>query len=208
MAGILSSIYGSLYQVSPIWLTGGLVQSLGVSGNLTLGPVSLRAGLPLSLITEIATLDPISAIVNGLPSQAFANYRPLPGSTLVKYQVAEYPFYTQQIAANASIKQPNSVSMLMYCPATGKTNLSSKSVIMAALQLTIDNHVQQGGTFTVLTPASIYTNCLLLGITDVSTEQTNQAQWAYQFDFVQPLLTFNPAPNSVNKVLGSLLGGT
>lgn len=205
VAGVVSGIYGTAFQISPIWLTGGLSSSLGVSGSLGFG---FQLGLPLSLLTEISALDPLGLALQGFPKQAFANYRPLPGSTLVKYQVAEYPFYNQQIAANASIKQPNSISMLMYCPATGTANVAHKTAIMSALKWTLDNHIQQGGTFTVATPSYIYTDCLMTGMTDVSTEQTNQAQWAYQMDFTQPLLTFEGAPGTLNSILGGMIGGT
>jgi hypothetical protein len=164
----------------------------------------IQLGLPMSILMEIA--DPRGFIMGPL-TQAFANFRPLPGSTMVRYQVAEYPFYTQQIAANASIKQPNAISMLMYCPASPVVTLTYKLAIMSALQATLDYHIQAGGTFTVITPALIYTDCLLVGVTDVSTEQTNQPQWAYQFDFMQPLLTFDSsAPQKFNSVLGGMTG--
>lgn len=204
-AGVFSGLYGAAFQISPIWLTGGLSSSLGVSGSLGFG---FQLGLPLSLLTEVPVLDPLTLALQGAPTQAFANYRPLPGSTLVKYQVAEYPFYTQQIAANASIKQPNSISMLMYCPASKNTDVTHKIAIMSALKFTLDNHIQQGGTFTVATPSYIYTDCLMTGMTDVSTEQTNQAQWAYQMDFTQPLLTFEGVPATLNSILGGMIGGT
>lgn len=205
VSGVFSGLYGAAFQVSPIFLTGGLSTTLGVSGSLGFG---FQLGLPLSLLTEISTIDPLGIALQGVPSQAFANYRPLPGSTLIKYQIAEYPFYNQQIAANAVIKQPNAVSMLMYCPASKNTDVTHKIAIMSALKYTLDNHMQQGGTFTVATPSYIYTNCLMTGMTDVSTEQTNQAQWAYQMDFTQPLLTFENAPSTLNSILGGMIGAT
>jgi hypothetical protein len=38
----------------------------------------------------------------------------------------------------------------------------------------------------------------------VSSEETNQSQWAYQWDFVQPLLTF-PNSSGVQNVTMSML---
>jgi len=209
VAGIFSGIYGAAFQVSPIILTNGLASNilgsisgtLGITGSL-LGTIK-SLGLPLSTLTEIGNLN----VVNGTADQAFANYRPLPGSTILKYQVAEYPFYNQQIAANASIQQPNNISLLMYCPANKNTNVTIKLAIMSAVKATVEAHVQAGGTFTVLTPAQIYTDCLLTGITDVSTEATNQAQWAYQWDFTQPLLTFPSGKGTFNGMLNSAFGG-
>ena len=48
---------------------------------------------------------------------------------------------------------------------------------------------------------------VLTGITDVSTEATNQAQWAYQWDFVQPLLTFPTGTGTFSNSLQSAFGG-
>lgn len=209
VAGIFTGIYGTLFQVSPIIMTNGLVSSFVNSfGNLlNLGPGGVAQlqsiGVPISALTEIGALN----LSNGTPDQAFANYRPLPGGTLLKYQIAEYPFYNQQIAANASIQQPNNISLLMYCPANKNTNTTLKLGIMSAVKATVESHVQSGGTFTVLTPSQIYTDCLLTGITDVSTEATNQAQWAYQWDFVQPLLTFPSGIGSFSRTLSSQFGG-
>lgn len=168
-----------IYQVSPIWFTNG-ISSL-VPGNI---------GLPISMITE--GINSVNSLVANqkLPDQYFANFKPTAGSQLCKYEVAQYPFYTQQIAANAQIQQPVQVSMLMYCPAGASTPYSVKLGTMNALKASIDAHINSGGTFTVLTPSYYYTDCLLLGITDVSNDTTLQVQWAYQWDFLQPLITF------------------
>ena len=97
--------------------------------------------------------------------------------------------------------------MLMYCPANSSTSLAGiKLGIMALVQATVQNHVQLGGTFTIVTPAYVYTDCLLTGITDVSTEETLQAQWAYQWDFIQPLLT-NESPSLLNGIYRSINSG-
>ena len=192
-SSIFSGLYGTMFQASPILLKGGLVENWPLST------------MPISLITESA--DILFAPVDGLPNQTFASYRPLPGSTLIKNQIAEYPFFTNQIAANAQIQQPLNVSMLMYCPANNNTTAFLKTAVMTALQNTLAQHCQLGGRFTVLTPSYIYTDCLLTAVTDVSTEETNQTQWAYQWDFVQPLITFPTVTNALNNVLTSLTGG-
>lgn len=205
VAGIFTGIYGAAFQISPIILTNGIASRTlsGLSIGTSASSALKNFGVPLSTLTELGALN----FVNGSLDQSFANYRPLPGGTILKYQIAEYPFYNQQIAANASIQQPNNISLLMYCPANKNTNVTVKLAIMSALKATIEAHIQSGGTFTVLTPSQIYTDCLLTGITDVSTEATNQAQWAYQWDFVQPLLTFPSGVGSFSNALQSAFGG-
>jgi len=88
--------------------------------------------------------------------------------------------------------------MLGHCPATGETPFSLKIATLMALQAFIQNHINAGGTFTVLTPSYTYTNCLLTNFVDVSTGETNQAQVSWQLDFIQPLLTFPSTSGLLN----------
>jgi len=182
------------YQVSPIILTNGIASL--IPGKM-LPIMAITEGLGFQTLVSLAT-------TGALPNQYFANYRPLPGSTLMKNDIAQFPFFTQQIAANAQIQQPLNISMLMYCPAGESTPFTTKLAIMSALKSLLDVHTNQGGTYSVVTPSRIYTNCLLTQIADVSDTQTNQSQWAYQWDFVQPLLTF-PSANGVQNAAMSML---
>lgn len=187
------------YQVSPIILTNGIA-TLIPGGMLPI--VAITEGLGFQALVSLAS-------TGALPDQYFANYRPVQGSTLIKNTVAQYPFFTQQIAANAQIQEPLNISMLMYCPAGKSTPFTTKLAIMSALKSLLNVHNSQGGTYSVVTPSCIYTGCLLTQIADVSDGQTNQSQWAYQWDFVQPLLTF-PEANGVQNAAMSMLssGGT
>lgn len=195
VAGVFSGVYGAAFQISPITLTGGIASTIPGVG-----------ALPITAILETAGLV-IGGISGNQINQAFANFRPLPGSTLIHNQVAEYPFYTQQIASNAMIQQPLNISLVMYCPANQNTTVGLKLAVMTMLQSTLELHCQQGGTFTVLTPSQVYSGCLLSSLTDVSTEETNQAQWAYQWDFVQPLITFPGQIPTLNSNLRAISGG-
>lgn len=207
VGGIFSGVAGAVFQTSPIWLTNGLASTIMGGAPTWLQESVIGNAIPLSLYTEA-----LNTVVGGIQqaagagvlNQSFANFKPLPGSTLARYKIAEYPFYTQQIAANASIQEPLNISMLMVCPATASTSLSAiKMGVMSLLQNVVSNHVQLGGTFTVMTPSYVYTDCLLTGITDVSTEETLQTQWAYQWDFTQPLLT-SAAQGDMNSAMTQL----
>jgi len=201
----LRTTFQLTYQVSPIFLTGGLFESLN--------PV----GFPIVGLTEAlsAGTNDLAAFVSGnfLPTQNtdldryFCNFRPLPGSTLIKNDVATYPFFTSQLAANAQVQQPLNVSLLMYCPANSITPYTVKIATMLALQKTLQLHASLGGTFTVMTPAGTYTGCVLTALTDVSTNETNQAQFAYQWDFTQPLITFPTNLGDFNNLMGAISTG-
>lgn len=189
----ISTAFKVANQLSPIILTDGIATLVG-------------GYLPIIAITEaVGILDLVSIANTGkLPDQYFANFRPVSGSTLIRNEVAQYPFFTQQIAANAQIQQPLNISLMMYCPAGKETSFTAKLAIMSSLKSLLDVHNSLGGTYSVVTPSWIYTNCLLVQIADASTEETNQSQWAYQWDFVQPLLTY-PGANSVENAAMSML---
>ena len=91
VAGVFSGLYGAAFQISPIILNGGIASAVG-------------GAIPISAITE--TVGLVGAAAGGSLTQSFASFRPLAGSTLIRNQVAEFPFFTQQIASNAMIQQP------------------------------------------------------------------------------------------------------
>jgi len=174
MATTGQTIFSAIYEIAPIWLTGGLAQALG-------------GYAPVTLITEMFD---IPGIENG---EFFAHYKPLPGGNLAKWQIAQYPFANFATAANAVVQQPLNISMLMVCPAQTGGGYLIKQAILTALQYAIQQHITTGGTFTVITPAFTYFNCLLTGIKDITPPSDKQVQYMYQWDFEQPLITASAA---------------
>jgi hypothetical protein len=87
----------------------------------------------------------------------------------------------------------------------------AKLAIMTALQKTITQHNALGGTYSVVTPAYIYTDCIMgtPGIRDVSSEgQTQQKQYMWQWDFIQPqVVTQAQAANALNSLMQKLSQG-
>lgn len=184
-------------QITPIILTRGIATALG-------------GALPIMAITE--GLNLITGLLSGTENKEldefFCNYQPVPGSTLINNQVATYPFANQAIAANAIIAQPNTISMLMLCPAKNLFGFAAKLATMLALQTTLSQHNGSGGTYSVITPAYIYTDCILTGMRDVSSGQSKQVQYAYQLDFFQPLVSLQAAQSALNGLMQKLTDGT
>lgn len=202
----ISEAYKLAFEYSPIYFTGGVLSNVS--------PAFGSIGLPIIAVTEALsvagnTLNGIFSSGNvTLPQQPFFTFRPLPGGTLWKSEVAEFPFYTNQIAANSQIQQPLNVSLLGHCPASNSAPFTVKLATMEALQAFIQVHVNNGGTFTVATPSYIYTNCLLTQMIDVSAGESNQSQVSWQFDFTQPLLTFDSTTgNLFSAGLTALVSG-
>lgn len=190
--------YQLSFQVSPIILTGGVASA--IPGGM----------LPIISITEAVNF--VGGLLSGASPTSlddfFASYRPLPGSTLIDNQIGNYPFANQAVAANAIIAQPLTLSMLMTCPVRQQGGYATKLATMIALKATLTQHAASGGTYTVATPVCYYDNLILLRVTDVSGDQSKQAQMAFRWDFVQPLLTLAAADAAQNSMMSKLTAGT
>ena len=182
MTSLAKSVFTAAYEIAPIWLVGGLADYVG-------------GYVPITLLTEIIDYPGLTN------KEFFAHFKPLPGGTLAKWQVAEYPFANFATAANAVVQQPLEISMLMVCPAQTNGGYLFKQAILTAVQFAIQKHITTGGTFTVITPAFTYANCLLTGIRDITPASDKQVQYMFQWDFVQPLITISQS----QSVLGTLM---
>lgn len=190
------SAYELAYQISPILLQGGIF------------PV----GLPVPIIAIYGQKSLTLSVINSVfdlssATEFFATYLPLPGSTLISNQIGMYPFANRQVAANAVIQQPLTLSMLMIAPVNQPGGYLTKQALFTSLQGALQQHNASGGTYTVNTPAFPYTNLLMTGMTDVTSGQGNQKQIEYQLDFVQPLLTLSAAASAESSLISLITGG-
>lgn len=191
--------YKLSFQLAPIFLVGG-VASLIPGGILPLLSITQAIDFTTGLLGSGDTDLDLDSF--------FANFQPLPGSTLIDNQVGNYPFANQAVAANAIIAQPLFISMLMLCPAGRGGGYLSKLSTMMAIQATLKQHNSSEGTYTVATPAFLYTNLIMTSMKDVTNAQTKQVQMAYQMDFVKPLLTLEDAEQAQNNLMSQITNGT
>ena len=196
MSTALRTAWQLAIESSPIVLTNGIATAMG-------------GAMPIIALTESGSF--VQSILSGAgipgPEQFFARFTPLPGSTLIANQVATYPFANQAVAANAIIVQPKNISLRMTCPAQGTFGYYVKLGVMTALVKTLEQHVNLGGTFSVITPSYIYTDCLLTNLSDFSGMGSNQIQYEYRFDFMQPLLTLQAAQIAASGLLAKIQSG-
>ncbi|QGZ66268.1 hypothetical protein [Paraburkholderia acidisoli] len=189
-----SFAYDLAFQISPIILNGGIVAN------------SLGGMMPI-----IGLTGQLAALAQGVLSgnnEPFARFVPAPGSTLVANTVATYPFANQFVAANAVIKQPKNISLVMYAPVQDTGGYLTKLAIFEALRSSIESHVAAGGTFHIATPAHIYLNCLLNNITDVTSGEMGKQQMVqFQWDFFQPLVSLSDTQSAQNSLMSKLSGG-
>jgi hypothetical protein len=191
------TVYQLAYQISPIILQGGIAQAF--PGRL----------LPIVAITEAAgfTLQALDGKADIDLNQYFAHFEPLAGSTMISNQIGQYPFANQNVAANAIISQPLTVSMMMHCPVKGDDGYIARAATMAVMQQMLLKHNSLGGLYTVLTPACIYSNCILLGLRDVTPGQGPKRQTSYQWDFVKPLITLTEAEKASSDLISKITSG-
>ena len=186
------------FGVSPIVMTGGAASQVpggAISVTSILQSLEFVGGL-LSLGDSGISLEDF-----------FAYFQPLPGGTLIDNQIGMYPFANQSVAANAIIKQPLTISMLMVCPARGHGGYSEKLAVMSSIQATFDNHNSSGGLYTILTPAFVYADCVMTAMTDISSGATKQVQNAYKLDFLKPLVTLAQAAQAQNSLMSKITAG-
>lgn len=189
-------------QLTPIILTRGIATAQG-------------GAIPIIALTEgsiAGAVGLISGITGGGADSAlddfFAHYQPVAGATLINQQAATYPFANQAVAANAVIAQPLNISMLMLCPARDLLGYPLKLATMSALQKTLAQHNGSGGTYSIVTPSYIYTDCLMTSMRDVSGGESKQVQYAWQLDFFQPLVSLQAAQTALNGLMQKLTDGT
>jgi hypothetical protein len=192
------SAFKLAFELSPILLTGGLFKSFPGAIFPLMG-ITQALNFPMSVLSgaDATSLD-----------RFFAHFQVLPGSTLVQQEIGKYPFANATIAANAVITQPLTVSMLMICPIQNQLGWAAKLATITAMKKLIDLHNSQGGTYTVLTPAYPYTQCVMRGFHDASSQMTKQLQNTYQLDFEAPLLTLSDAQTVLNSVFDMIKNAT
>ena len=185
------------YEISPIILTNGVATGAN-SYNM----------MPIVAYTEAFNL--VDGVLSGLDislDNFFAHFRPLPGTTLVNNAISMYPFANQTIAANAMITQPLQISLLMVCPMRGDLSYASKMATMINFQNILAKHNSLGGTYSIITPTFLYTNCLMTRMTDVSGGETKQAQWQWQLDFIKPLVSSEDAETTLSSLMSKIESG-
>ena len=187
-------IWDMAFQITPIFFSGGIASQ--VPGGL----------LPIATFTAPGVL--YSFLTTGNYSlDAFPKFVMIPGSTIVNFTVGNYPFANQQVAANAMIQQPRSVSMRLIAPVNQPGGYAIKLGFWEVLSEVITAHNNQGGSFLVLTPAKVYPGMLLTLITDITSGEGNQPQIEWQFDFVQPIISVQSAIAAMNNLTKKISSG-
>lgn len=187
----LGQAFKLAFEISPILLVDGIAAS--IPGGV----------IPIAVLTE--GLSVADGLLHGeLGKTQTGAFTPMAGTSLIQQEIGNLNFYNLVTAANSVVNKPNRVMMQMIRPAfTSGGGYATKSMTFTAMKLALDMHNQSGGSYTVLTPAFIYTGCLLRSVIDTSgfSEQNKQVQHTWLFEFEQPLLTIS----QLDAALGNLM---
>ena len=186
------------YQKSPIILTNGIAAN--VPGGM----------LPIISITQ--SDDFTNGILSGADNldlnDFFADFMVLPGGTLVENDIGRYPFANQAVAANAIIAQPLKVSLRMITPVRKSSGgVDGKLSTFQSLQSALQQHNASGGTYTVATPAFLYTDLIMRSFRDASDGSQAIPQNMWVIDFEKPLLTLADAQAAQNSLMQKISNG-
>jgi hypothetical protein len=191
------SFYQLLYQITPIFLNDGIASKIG--GGI----------LPI-----MALLNPnaYNVLFSGGSDtfnidSYFGIFQPASGGSLVQQQIAEYPFANLSVAANAIVRNPIEVSMIMVTPMKTQYSWAVKNATMTALKSALDTHNNMGGTYTVFTPAFTYYNMVMLGLSDMSNPQVVIPQNTWKWDFRKPLVSQADLIFAENNLYAKITGG-
>jgi len=193
----LRDAYDLSFQVSPIILKDGIASSMP-QGLL---PIIGLTGQMFGFLQGASSSG--SASLNDFPIR----YVPIPGGTVINNAIGTYPFANQQVAANAVIQQPTNISLLMIAPVKDSGGYLSKLSHFTSIITAVTNHNNAGGTYIIATPSYIYTDCVMVSMTDVTTADTKQQQVQWQIDFVKPLISLQDAAIALNGLASRTAGG-
>lgn len=160
----------------------------------------------------IVSLTQSAAFITGLLSgsnvndtdEYFTQWLPLAGSSLIEQKIGEYTFANQATAANAVIRDPLNIAMLMIVVCAPGAGYLTKLATITALQTTLAQHNNSGGLYTIATPSYIYTDCVMLSMRDSSRADIKQWQNAWRLEFRQPLVSQAAAQAAQNNLMAQI----
>jgi hypothetical protein len=191
-ANAARSAWQALYEVNPLFLVGGSFANF--PGGIY--PFSGLAGALLGVVQ--------GALGSGQPF--LGEWLVMPGGKMISQSVAIYPYASQQVAANATVQEPLTLSMLLRAPVKDGFGYLTKSAILTSLKVALTAHNNAGGTYTVFTPGLLYQNGLLLDVFDATAGETKQVQVDWQFDFFFPLITKQAATAAFSSAMAKIAG--
>lgn len=192
------ALYKLGFEISPVILSGGLASAIP-GGMLPIVALTQSASFVTGLTSGGLNLDNLD--------KYFCHWKAAAGGSMINYDIGQYPFANQTVAANALMAQPLNITLTMTAPINENTGAMTKLATLSALQAALQAHSNLGGTFIVATPALIYSGCILRTVRDITSGGQATPQEVWQWEFQQPLVTETAAASAVNSLLSKIDGG-
>lgn len=161
---------------------------------------------PIILTSGIATEDGLK--ISDLLGKGFAYFRPLDGTQLLSYSVAEHPVYNLETAATAVMRNPLTIQFLMIVLKSklNPTALQHDKMVNFINQLRL--HSKKGGLFIIATPFYTYQNAIITEIAQANIEEPNFGlQNGLRLTFRKSLVDLEDAANAYNEQMNRLNNG-
>jgi len=188
--------YDLAFQVSPIALTGGIASE--IPGGAM--PISLLLGGLGGLL---------QGVIGGAGfSMASFPWRFIPqaGTQVLSQSIGEYPFADRRVAANATIENPLNITYKMIAPVQDAGGYLTKLPIFTSLQASLKQHNNAGGTYTIIMPSLIMTDCVMLEMVD-ATSGGKQQQIEWMMTFRKPLISIQAGDQAFSSLMNAINNG-
>ena len=155
------------------------------------------------LLNDIPKLFGAGASVP-LPLIGFT-YMPMDRVELLNYSYSQYPFLNRESITNTYIKNPTRFQLLAVKPITRLNTFFFNFATNIALKKFLEKYINAGGTFLVITPWEVITDCVVEKLEGVKFNDTSLGE-GFLFSFYKPNI-YEDTTGSQSNFLKALTNG-
>lgn len=134
------------------------------------------------------------------------HYDPIQRIELLKFSYPKSPFLNREAMANTSIKQPTTFSIMANKPITRINSFLLNFGTNQAILKVLNDYIKGGGTFTIVTPWEVITNCLCKGVDGVQLDKNDVGGQGFVFHFERANV-YSDTAGTLNSFMNSLTSG-
>lgn len=140
-----------------------------------------------------------------LPLIGFS-YDPIPRMELLKFSYPKTPFLNREAVTNSYIKEPTKFQVFANKPITGFNSFLLNFATNQAILTTMDDYLKAGGTFTIISPWGVITNCLCNLFEGVQLDKNDVGGQGFIFSFERANI-YEDIGGTLNGFMSSLASG-
>lgn len=156
------------------------------------------------LLNDVTTLLGLGVPLP-LPIIGF-EYDPIQRIELLKYSYPRTPLINRATTTNAYIKETIKFTISATKTITAFNTFLLNFGVNQAIVSLLDTYCTKGGTFTIITPWSVITNCVLLSLEGVNIGEGDAGGQGFVFNF-EKLNIYEDTEGTLNSFMQSLTSG-